>query len=116
MYTIQLNESGTRHLDLTEENLRTLHKYKLLDGLIDSTGYVTEEALNKLKLSVRSLIARSEDDREALLNVCIDVVYHDKMKAFGLRNLIEAYRAWQAQCPAGAEAGASVEAPSDVAQ
>ena len=30
MYDIQLNESGTRHLTITRENLQTLHKYNLL--------------------------------------------------------------------------------------
>ena len=29
------------------------------------------------------------------LDLCIDVIYHDKMKAYGLRNLIEAYHQWE---------------------
>ena len=29
MYDIQLNESGTRHLDITDENLQTIRKYNL---------------------------------------------------------------------------------------
>ncbi len=91
MFDIQLNESGTRHLDITEENLETIRKYNLFQGLVDSTGYVTEETLDRLKLTVRSLIASTADDTKDLLDLCIDVIYHDKMKAYGLRNLMNVY-------------------------
>ena len=95
MYDIQLNESGTRHLQLTEENLRTIRKYKLLEGLVGSAGFVTETELNKLRMNVRALIASSTENTKDLLDLCIDVIYHDKMKAYGLRNLIEAYHQWE---------------------
>ena len=84
MYDIQLNESGTRHLNVTEQNLQTIRKYGLFDGLVGSTGYITEAELDKLKLNIRSLIAS------------IDVIYHDKMKAYGLKNLIATYSQWAA--------------------
>ena len=45
MINIQLNESGTRHLDITEENLQTIRKYDLFRQLGGSNGYVTEEVL-----------------------------------------------------------------------
>lgn len=96
MYDIQLNESGTRHLSISDENLQTIRKYSLLHGLVDSTGYITEAVLDKLKLNVRSLIAHSSEDTKDLLDLCIDVIYHDKMKAYGLRNLIATYEAWNA--------------------
>lgn len=95
MYDIQLNESGSRHLEITEENLLTISKYNLFDGLIGSTGYVTEEALEKLRHTIRSLIVSSTEDTKDLLDLCIDVIYHDKMKAYGLRNLIEVYKEWE---------------------
>ena len=96
MYDIQLNESGSRHLIVTEENMATLQKYNLLAGLENSTGYITENELDKLKLSIRALIANgSGEDTKDLLDLCIDVIYHDKMKAYGLRNLIEAYHQWE---------------------
>lgn len=94
MYDIQLNESGTRHLDISEENLQTIRKYNLFHGLVDSTGYITEAVLDKLKLNIRSLIAHSTEDTKDLLDLCIDVIYHDKMKAYGLRGLIKCYEAW----------------------
>lgn len=100
MYDIQLNESGTRHLDISDENLQTIRKYNLLHGLVDSTGYITETVLDKLKLNVRSLIAHSSDDTKDLLDLCIDVIYHDKMKAYGLRNLIKCYEEWAKNAPA----------------
>lgn len=94
MYDIQLNESGTRHLAISEENLLTIRKYNLFQGLVDSTGYVTEAVLDKLKLNVRALIAHSTEDTKDLLDLCIDVIYHDKMKAYGLKNLIALYKNW----------------------
>ena len=101
MYDIQLNESGTRHLTITRENLQTLHKYNLLAGLENSTGYITENELDKLKLSIRALIANgSGEDTKDLLDLCIDVIYHDKMKAFGLKNLLAVYEEYVARLAA----------------
>ena len=94
MYDIQLNESGTRHMNVTRENLETIRKYNLFNGLANSTGYITDNELDKLKLSIRALIASCHEDTKDLLDLCIDVIYHDKMKAFGLKNLIAAYEEW----------------------
>ncbi len=91
MYDIQLNESGTRHLKISAENLLTIKKYNLFSGLVDSTGYITEDVLDKLKLNIRSLIAHSSDNSKDLLDLCIDVVYHERMKAYGLKNLMALY-------------------------
>ena len=99
MYTIPLNESGTRNMNVTEQNLQTIHKYNLFNGLVSSTGYVTEADLDKLKLNIRSLIASSSENTKDLLDLCIDVIYHDKMKAFGLKNLIAVYNMWQDSLP-----------------
>ena len=97
MYDIQLNESGTRHMNITDKNLETIRKYNLFNGLVNSTGYVTEDELDKLKLNIRSLIASSTENTKDLLDLCIDVIYHDKMKAFGLKNLIDIYQTWEKQ-------------------
>ncbi len=94
MYDIQLNESGTRHMRVTDQNMETIRKYGLFTGLVSSTGYVTEVELEKLRLSIRSLIAASSENTKDLLDLCIDVIYHDKMKAFGLKNLMQAYASW----------------------
>ena len=94
MIDIQLNASGTHHLQLDERHLQTLHDYHLLHGLVDSTGYVTEQTLDRLRLGVRSLIATA-DDPKRLIDLSYEVLFHDKMKAFGLRNLLEAYKEWQ---------------------
>lgn len=99
MYDIQLNATGTRHLEISEENLATIRKYDLFNGLVGSTGYVTEEVLNKLKLNVRAIIANSAENTKDLLDLCIDVVYHDSMKAYGLRELIALYRQWAGEHP-----------------
>lgn len=95
MFHIALNEKGSRYMHITEENLQTIKKYNLFNGLTNSTGYVTENDLEKLKLYVRSLISSSSENTKDLLDLCIDVIYHDKMKAFGLKNLIDAYRQWE---------------------
>ena len=94
MYTIQANPSGTRTMEVSEENLRTIEKYALFRHLIDSNGSVDEAGLDKLKLNIRSLIASQEEDSKDLLDLCIDVIYHNNMKAFGLQQLIKLYLVW----------------------
>ena len=89
MYTIQANPSGTRSIEVSSENLKTIEKYALFRHLIDSTGIVDEPVLN-----IRSLIASQEEDSKELLDLCIDVIYHNNMKAFGLQQLIKLYLTW----------------------
>ena len=67
MYTIQANPSGTRSMEISEENLVTIEKYSLFQHLIDSNGIVDEAVLEKLKLNIRSLIASQEEDSNCLL-------------------------------------------------
>ena len=97
MYTIQANPSGTRNLEISEENLVTIEKYGLFRHLIDSNGIVDETVLDKLKLNIRSLIASHQEDSKDLLDLCIDVIYHNNMKAFGLQQLIKLYLQWLPQ-------------------
>ena len=93
MYTITTNKSGTRSINITDEHLCTIEKYQLLTGLLDSNGIVDEGVLNKLKLTVRSLIASQEDCKD-LLYLCVEVIFHDNMKAIGLSALIALYNEW----------------------
>lgn len=95
-YSIQANPSGTRSMIVSEENLRTIEKYALFRHLIDSTGIIDEQVLEKLRLNIRSLIAAQEEDSRDLLDLCIDVIYHNNMKAFGLQQLIQLYLRWMA--------------------
>lgn len=99
MYTITTNKSGTRNITITEDHLCTIEKYQLLTGLIGSNGIVDEGVLDKLRLTVRSLIA-SQSDCKDLLNLCVDVIYHDNMKALGLSALIDLYQDWATNRPA----------------
>ena len=71
--------------------------YGLFRHLIDSNGIVDETVLDKLKLNIRSLIASQEEDSKDLLDLCIDVIYHNNMKAFGLQQLIKLYLQWLSQ-------------------
>ena len=100
MYTIQLNEKGSHNLQITTKNLETIDRYALFRDLVDSHGYVNEAVLDKLKLNIRALIARSTEDTKDLLDLCIDVIYHNKMKAYGLHNLIILYLNWKRQSSA----------------
>lgn len=97
MYTIQTNPTGTRSMDISEENLQTIEKYALFQHLIDSNGIVDEEVLEKLRLNLRSLISSSEGECKELLDLCIDVIYHNNMKAFGLHQLILLYIKWESE-------------------
>ena len=95
MYTIQTNASGTHSMEISEENLQTIRKYALFQHLIDSNGIIDEAVLDKLKLNIRSLITSQDGNNKELLDLCIDVIYHNNMKAFGLHQLILLYVDWE---------------------
>ncbi len=97
MTKIQTNSSGTRTIEIKDEHLQTIEKYQLFRDLIDSNGYVDEQVLDKLKLNVRALLeGQSGLDRD-LLNLCLDVIYHPNMKAYGLQQLVILYINWKNQ-------------------
>lgn len=93
MYTIKTNKSGTRSMEISDEHLLTIETYQLFNSLVNSNGIVDEDVLDKLKLTIRSLIV-SQDGGKELLDLCIDVIYHNNMKAFGLNALIALYNEW----------------------
>lgn len=94
MFKIQTNASGTRSMEITENQLETIREYSLFQDLIDSTGIVDEDVLYKLKMNVRSLLENQDPIDRNLMSLCIDVIYHDNMKAFGLHQLVMLYINW----------------------
>lgn len=99
MYTIQANASGTRSMEISDLHMETIRKYSLLDGLVDSNGIIDETVLDKLKLNVRSLLEASGVSDKNLLDLCLDVIYSNNMKAIGLSNLVALYKEWTATHP-----------------
>ena len=95
MLKIQANSSGTRSIDVTDEHLQTIEDYQLFRDLIDSNGYVDEEVLNKLKLNIRSMLESEAGKDKRLLDLCLDVIYHPNMKAYGLQQLVLLYINWK---------------------
>lgn len=95
MSKIQTNSSGTRTIDVTDEHLQTIEDYQLLRDLIDSNGYVDEDVLNKLKLNIRSMLESDAGKDKRLLDLCLDVIYHPNMKAYGLQQLVLLYINWK---------------------
>ena len=94
---IQSTASGTRSIEISDAHLETIEKYQLLRDLIDSSGYVDEQVLEKLKLNIRSLLEGQAGSDKALLDLCLDVIYHPNMKAFGLQQLVLLYINWKNQ-------------------
>ncbi len=94
---IQLNEKATHFLEITEQHLQTLQQYALFQDLVDSTGYITEDTMLRLKLRTRSLVLTTVPVPQDLLDLYAEIICHDKMKAFGLKQLMEAYTAWTHQ-------------------
>jgi hypothetical protein len=92
---IQTNPTGTRSIEIEETHLQTIEKYQLLRDLIDSNGYVDEQVLDKLKLNIRSLLESQAGLDKDLLDLCLDVIYHPNMKAFGLQQLVLHYINWK---------------------
>ena len=97
MAKIQTNASGTRSIEVSDEHLRTIEDYQLFRDLIDSNGYVDEEVLNKLKLNVRSMLESETGKDKRLLDLCLDVIYHPNMKAYGLQQLVLLFINWKNQ-------------------
>ena len=95
MKKIQTNASGTRSIEISEQHLSTIDKYQLFRDLIDSNGIVDEQVLDKLKLNVRSLLESEAGADKQLLDLCLDVIYHQNMKAFGLQQLVLLYINWK---------------------
>ena len=94
MYKIQANPTGTRSIEVSEEHLQTISKYALLKNLIDSTGIIDETVLDKRKFTLRALLESEAGKDKALLDLCLDVIYHNNMKAFGLHQLTLLYIDW----------------------
>lgn len=95
MYKIQANYSGTRSIEINETHLQTIAKYNLFDNLIDSNGIVDEQVLEKLKLNIRSILESIHGNNKDLLDLCLDIIYHPNMKAFGLKRLVDLFIEWK---------------------
>lgn len=103
MYKIQANASGTRSINVSDEHLATIRKYSLLKNLIDSTGFIDEQVLDKLKLNMRSILESNMGADKGLVDLCLDVVYNKNMKAFGLHQLVLLYIEWDEKNYEGTE-------------
>ena len=97
MYKIQANASGTRSIDVTDEHLATIQQYALFKNLIDSNGIIDEPVLDKLKFNIRALLESQTGNDKDLLDLCLDVIYHPNMKAYGLQQLVLLYINWKNQ-------------------
>lgn len=97
MYKIQANASGTRSINVTDQHLRTIEKYALLRNLIDSNGIIDESVLDKLKMNVRSMLESQKETDKELLDLCLDVIYNNNMKALGLHNLVLLFIEWKSK-------------------
>ena len=95
MSKIQTNSSGTRFIEISEEHLETIDNYQLFRDLIDSNGYVDEQVLEKLKLNIRSMLESEAGKDKRLLDLCLDVIYHPNMKAYGLQQLVILFINWK---------------------
>lgn len=95
MSKIQTNSSGTRFIEISDEHLQTIEDYQLFRDLIDSNGYVDEQVLDKLKLNIRSMLESEAGKDKRLLDLCLDVIYHPNMKAFGLQQLVILFINWK---------------------
>ena len=93
-YKIQANASGTRSITVNESHLQTIKKYALLKNLIDSNGIIDEPVLDKLRLNIRAILEAETATNRELLDPCLDVIYHQNMKAYGLYQLVMLYIKW----------------------
>ena len=96
MYKLQSNPSATRFIEVSETHLQTSEKYSLFKRLVPSNGIVDETTLESLKHNVKSIILNDalEDNRD-LCDLCFNVLYHNNMKVFTLKELIMLYVGWK---------------------
>lgn len=94
-YTIKANASGTREITIDERHLLTIDRYALFQNLIDSTGVIDESVVEKLRYNVRSMLASDIDHPKDLIDLCADILYHDKFKAFALHQTILLFVEWK---------------------
>ena len=113
MYKIQANQSGTRSIEVSDLHLETIDKYQLLRNLVDSNGIIDEEVLDKLKFNVRSRQESAACQDKNLLDLCLDVIYNNNMKALGLHNLVLLYVDWKDKKEAEAAETAEPDAVND---
>jgi len=101
MYSIQANKSGSRVIVVSDRHLQTIARFNLFQALVGSDGTCDEAILEKLRYTVRSLILSKTEsesspeqktDVKDLLDLCMDVLYHPSMKAYGLNELIKVYQ------------------------
>lgn len=92
---IQANVSGSRSIEITDLHLQTIDRYALLSDLVDSNGIIDENVLDKLKFNVRSILESENNTDKNLLDLCLDVIYNNNMKAFGLNKLMALYTDWK---------------------
>ena len=97
MNKIQANASGTRSIEVSDKHLQTLKKYSLLKNLIDSNGIIDEDVLDKLKFYCRSILESQPTVDKELMDLCLDVIYNNNMKAIGLQNLVLLYVDWESK-------------------
>ena len=97
MNKIQANASGTRSIEVSDKHLQTLKKYSLLKNLIDSNGIIDEVVLDKLKFNCRSILESQPTVDKELMDLCLDVIYNNNMKAIGLQNLVLLYVDWESK-------------------
>ena len=99
-HKIQANASGTRSIEVSDQHLQTLRRYQLLDYLVGSDGIIDETIVDKLKLTVRSLLSGAFGSDKDLLDLCLDVIYNKHMKAIGLTHLLSLYDEWNSSIEA----------------
>ena len=97
MYKIQANASGTRTIDIAEDHLQTIKKYALFKNIIDSNGIIDESVWDKLRFNVRAILESDAGKDKALLDLCLDVIYNNNMKALGLHNLALLFIKWNGE-------------------
>ena len=90
---INANATGTRTIEVNETQLQIIRRYSLFDRIANSAGIIDEDSLNKLRLTVRSLVASQTMASKDLRELCV-ILYHEDMKALGLNNLIRCYNEW----------------------
>ncbi len=113
MYKIQANQSGTRSIEVSDQHLRDYRKVSVTSQPRRQQRHYRRGSARQTETQCAFTPRSSDIKDKELLDLCLDVIYNQNMKALGLHNLVLLYVDWKDKKQAEAAADAEPDAVND---